>query len=134
MQFASRRRDARSACHSQARRRPSAAHRRERSEVTIAQRPTDPAPWARITATATPAVVGLSIGSWLARARAGGGETLLSTQRMGATGDGDLAHDTGLEVIDHTGHIAADGRLILLRLDDHIVARVRNVRRVEGAM
>ncbi len=35
---------------------------------TTAQRPTEPPPWARITATAAPAVVGLSVGSWLARA------------------------------------------------------------------
>ena len=37
-------------------------------DLTTAPRPTDPAPWARVTATAAPAVVGLSIGSWLARA------------------------------------------------------------------
>ena len=35
---------------------------------TTAQRPTEPPRWARITATAAPAVVGLSVGSWLARA------------------------------------------------------------------
>jgi FAD/FMN-containing dehydrogenase/Fe-S oxidoreductase len=35
---------------------------------TTAQRPTEPPRWARITATAAPAVVGLSVGSWLGRA------------------------------------------------------------------
>lgn len=35
---------------------------------TTAQRPTEPPRWARITATAAPAVVGLSVCGWLARA------------------------------------------------------------------
>jgi Fe-S oxidoreductase len=36
-------------------------------DLTTAPRPTEPAPWARIMATAAPAVIGLSIGSWLVR-------------------------------------------------------------------
>jgi Fe-S oxidoreductase len=37
------------------------------ADLTTAQRPAEPARWARITATATSAVVGLSVGGWLAR-------------------------------------------------------------------
>jgi Fe-S oxidoreductase len=36
-------------------------------DLTTAQRPTEPAPWARITATAAPVLVGLSVAGWLGR-------------------------------------------------------------------